>query len=288
MLTGHGTRPGDLLEVSYKSWRNQVKYAVTKLKEKVDAVYLGGFSTGGVLAFDYANIDQDIAGLILIAPSFKLPFAASFAGAIKYFRPMISWYDNRDVVKYESLALNGVAELNKLLNVLDNSLSKSNLNTKKVKVFTAISYEDTTIEPIKSIDYLLDHIDLEKSKIVIYHQQDSKLPDRFLSKENIIPIVSTMNTASTTGTAGEKKILNFSHVSLLHHQTNKWYGIDGEYRNCLHYEKDSENRLSCQNQEDVMRGEVTKKNLSKGVVARITFNPMLEELFSSMDQFFNN
>lgn len=282
LLTGHGTRPGDLLQVSYKSWRKQVRYAAAKLKEKVDQLYLGGYSTGGVLALDYAVTNEDVEGLILIAPAFVLPFAARFAGIVKHFRSMVSWKGNSDVAKYESLTMNGVAQLDKLLTILDDELSKKSLPIKNIKVFSVISYEDTTIKAAKSIDYLLKHIDPEKSRTVVYYQRGSVLPDRFLNKENIIPIVSTID---------EKNILSFSHLSLLHHMTNQWYGINGSYRNCLHYEKDSEDYTLCENLKhfSIGWGENTKENLSKeGVMARITFNPMLEDLFFSMDQFFGN
>lgn len=49
LLTGHGTRPGDLLKISYKDWIKQVEYGVKELAKKVDKIYISGFSTGGAL-----------------------------------------------------------------------------------------------------------------------------------------------------------------------------------------------------------------------------------------------
>jgi hypothetical protein len=49
LLPGHGTVPGDLLSVSYQEWIRATEYGVDQMKQQVEKLYLGGFSTGGAL-----------------------------------------------------------------------------------------------------------------------------------------------------------------------------------------------------------------------------------------------
>ena len=44
LLPGHGTRPGDMINVDHKDWQSLVTRQVELLKNEVDEVYLGGFS----------------------------------------------------------------------------------------------------------------------------------------------------------------------------------------------------------------------------------------------------
>ncbi len=50
LLPGHGTQPGDLLEVTWQEWAKTVAYGAYKLAEEVDEVYLAGYSTGATLS----------------------------------------------------------------------------------------------------------------------------------------------------------------------------------------------------------------------------------------------
>ncbi|MEJ1958234.1 MAG: hypothetical protein WDM70_01230 [Nitrosomonadales bacterium] len=44
LLPGHGTRPGDLLDVRWQEWAKAVSYGTERIAAEVDEVYLAGFS----------------------------------------------------------------------------------------------------------------------------------------------------------------------------------------------------------------------------------------------------
>src|SRR5262249_26865700 len=54
LLPGHGTVPGDLLEVRYEDWVEAARYGLESFRGQVTDLYLGGFSTGGTLAIYHA------------------------------------------------------------------------------------------------------------------------------------------------------------------------------------------------------------------------------------------
>jgi hypothetical protein len=67
-----------------------------------------------------------------------------------------------------------------------------------------------------------------------------------------------------------------------------WYGKNGKYRDCLSYysRKDKNKNYSlCKSSDDINRGEITKNNLSKGVMARLGYNPFIANLLSSLGSF---
>ncbi len=69
----HGTRPADLLNVSADQWREVVQEQADILAKEVDSLWVGGFSTGGNLALDYAMAHHDrVQGLLLFSPAFKV------------------------------------------------------------------------------------------------------------------------------------------------------------------------------------------------------------------------
>ena len=47
LLPGHGTQPGDLLDVTWQEWANAETYGTNKLAAEADEIYLAGLSAGG-------------------------------------------------------------------------------------------------------------------------------------------------------------------------------------------------------------------------------------------------
>jgi len=46
LLPGHGTQPGDLLDVRWQEWAKAVDYGADRLAAEADELYLAGFSAG--------------------------------------------------------------------------------------------------------------------------------------------------------------------------------------------------------------------------------------------------
>ena len=79
LLPGHGSRPGDLLDVRWQDWAQTVDFGVEQLSKEVDEVFLGGFSAGGALSVYQSLRDQRIKGLFLFAPALSVSPKAAFA-----------------------------------------------------------------------------------------------------------------------------------------------------------------------------------------------------------------
>ncbi len=275
LLTGHGTRPGDLLKVSYKDWVKQVEYGVKELSKKADKIYLGGFSAGGALAVNYAlsNPAKEIDGIIALSPAFNLDGIAALAPIAKYFKKYTSVYEDKNFVKYESFTINAAAQIYLLTKEIAKKLKESNVALQNTGMFVALTYEDHTINPEKTLNTIVSNTNPDKRHIILYHKYD--LPEEIINQKNLYPIKSSIV---------ENKIFDLAHISLPNDSKNIWYGKDGKYRSCLHYYGDKDYAL-CQSSNDVYYGEITKDNLNRGLVVRLSYNPFIEQLFIDLGNF---
>ncbi len=70
-LPGHGTRPEDLREVTWRDWAEAVAAGAGTLRERCEHVFLCGLSLGGVLAL-YEAARQPPDGLIVMASPYRI------------------------------------------------------------------------------------------------------------------------------------------------------------------------------------------------------------------------
>ena len=63
LLTGHGTKPEDMLTVSYESWLADIRGAMDKLLTEYDRVHILGLSLGGALGVYAAGLYADTGKL---------------------------------------------------------------------------------------------------------------------------------------------------------------------------------------------------------------------------------
>lgn len=72
LLPGHLTTPEDLNSVKWQDWVNTVEHAYRYLKSQCELVFVGGESTGGLLAMYLASKYNDITGILTYAPALRL------------------------------------------------------------------------------------------------------------------------------------------------------------------------------------------------------------------------
>jgi carboxylesterase len=72
LLPGHNTHPEDANKFTWKDWVASVEAAYTELAKKCDQVFIGGESTGGLLALYLGSYHPEIAGLLTYAPALKI------------------------------------------------------------------------------------------------------------------------------------------------------------------------------------------------------------------------
>ena len=280
LLTGHGTRPGDLLKISYKDWIAQVEYGVKELSKKVDKIYLGGHSVGGALSINHilSNPLQKIEGLIGIAPSIKIDSRAKITPIIKLFKKYRYIFKDDNPVRYQSITYNSIVQVYLLTKKINKKLQKDNSALKNIKAFLVFTNEDTTIDTSNTLNSILNNTNPNTRHIILYHQ--NKLSNNLVNQQNLYTISSTIKS---------QKILNLSHISITHNPENFFTGKEG-YRDCLHYyhsRRKNQNYSLCKSSSDVNYGEITLENLKKGVMVRLSYNPFFKDLLSNLDRFIN-
>ncbi len=279
LLPGHGTRPGDLLDVKWREWAKAVAWATDRLAEEAEEIFLGGYSAGGALSLLQAMHDKRIRGLYLFAPALDINHKAAFANLHKltsWLLPRSKWLEikpDRDFYKYESFAKNIAAQMFYLTIALGRLLRRQTLD---IPVFVAASDDDKTVN-INATISLMDRLINPDNQLVIYTADAVKLASR--------PYESRIHWENSL--FPEQKILTSAHTGLLLPPDDAHYGVQGEYANCIHYYPDEMGKyLSCmQRPEACWQGEINPKNLQAGVLRRLMFNPNFEHLKAELSGF---
>jgi esterase/lipase len=279
LLPGHGTQPGDLLEVSWQEWAKTVAYGAYKLAEEVDEVYLAGYSIGGALSVYQSLRDRRVRGLFLFSPALRITPWAAWANLHKLYSwlmPSAKWVDikpDRDIYKYESFTKNAAAQTYALTRKLNARLRKHQLD---IPVFIAASEDDITVKTSAIMEFTT-RARHPASKLVLYTTEPEKFPHGIL--EGRLELVNSAVPA--------QKILSSAHTAIAIPPEDTYYGMAGEYSNCVHYYPDNMEKYDAciKNPAADFQGEITAKNLAAGILRRLTYNPNFAALEVSMQRF---
>lgn len=268
LLPGHGTASEDLLHVSRDDWRATFQNAADQFSEEVDVMYVGGFSTGGALAAEYAWQHTDsVAGAILFSPVFKVN------SSIDWLSPWLAmvkdWLDNYpsdDFAKYASIPLPAIAEVYKLSKEVRNLILD---NPKDLPVFIALSEDDQTVDSSVSEKVFKTGMIGSKSQMVLYSK------DQMSANTDRIKVYNT--------NWPEAKILGLSHMAVHGNPENTYYGAMGEYRICSWYLSDEPLYRACRTDKNNWFGEgsdaLTKNSPH---AARVSWNPNFNSLMQEV------
>lgn len=282
MLTGHGTRPGDLLNVTRDEWKREVSYVVEQVGKEHKELYIGGFSLGGALSLYAANKFDVIKGVMLFAPAFAPTNKAAYGSVPisvfngRYFKV----FEEYDFAKYESLSHRAGAQTY----LLGGEVAKLLKKGVDKPLFVAVSLEDDTIDAA----YTVERVRAGPFNRMVVFAGDAKEAASLCSAyearngDGRCRVVPTANMDSG--------IKSLSHIGLLISPDNDHYGKNGDYRNCLYA---MSNKRLC------LEGEITQAtcensilcygeaitDTEKPVIRRITFNPRFAALLSEVDCF---
>lgn len=279
LLPGHGTQPGDLLDVRWQEWAKAVTYGTDRLAAEVDEIYLAGYSAGGTLSIYQSLRDARVRGLFLFAPALKISPKAAWANLHKLYSwaiPSTKWLSimpDRDIYKYESFPRNAAAQMYALTQEVNEQALLHKLN---LPVFTAVSADDTTTETSATLNFMIN-MPHPSGKLVLYTTDMGKHIHGF--PEEKLELVNSV--------VPERRILSSAHTSIVLPPNDAHYGATGTYSNCTHYYPGAiEKYDACNNQPDeVLQGEITEQNLAAGTLRRLMYNPHFAALKISMRQF---
>lgn len=271
LLPGHGTVPGDLLTVHYEDWLKSLNFGIKSLAKQVENIYLVGYSLGGLLALYGALENNDkIKGIILIAPALKARnplkfFLAKYHRAFSWLGKRAKWFRIKDAdnfAKYNSFAFNAGHQARKLLHVVNAKLKQTKLN---IPMFVVISKDDETI----SYSGILSFFQATKnpdSRLLIYtNDQIDGLDPRILVRPSLFPHLN---------------IINFSHSCLTISPENTFLGAQSQYVDMNHYPDGHQLHL-----EKFTLGAITKENLKRCVISRLSYNPDFNFMLKSLEDF---
>ncbi|WP_435627436.1 alpha/beta hydrolase [Candidatus Ferrigenium straubiae] len=282
LLPGHGTQPGDLLDVTWREWSMAVAYGTDRLAEEVDEVYLAGLSAGGGLSVYQSLCDDRVCGLFLFSPALEITPRAAWANLHRLYSwliPSAKWVGirlDKSLYKYESLPKNAVAQVHALTKKLSSLLRKHKVG---IPVFAAASRDDVTANTQATLDFMARAYH-PSSKLVLYTTDIEKSP----------PGIPAEKLELVNSVVPEQRILSSAHTSIVLPPDDAYYGAEGVYSNSIHYYPgDMEKYNACNNRrEEVWQGEITEANLKAGVLRRLMYNPNFAALKVSMKRFIDS
>jgi carboxylesterase len=148
-LTGHATRPKDMIRSRWTDWTASVEDGYQLLRGVADNIYLVGLSMGGVLSLLMSTrLDacpegevRRIKGVVAMSTPYRLPvnYPAWVFRLVSYFMsyqakinepPGTSWFDKeafREQVSYPQNPMRSIGELTKLLAAMRAALPRVNV-----------------------------------------------------------------------------------------------------------------------------------------------------------------
>ncbi len=289
LLPGHATAPSDLLDVSYQQWQQASQYAIERTLKDFEQVYLGGFSTGGALIFDYLmqqkKADEKIKGLFMWSPASKAKSDQAWLAQYVDYIPFVDWIDldaDIDFAKYESFPYNAAAQVHALMSRIVGEEAMSNRIMHDIPIFVVASEHDQTIETKQTLALIeqwqqVDKPYKNKQSTLVYYGDKRNVPVS-------INIKLEVPKCLTGGLCNE--VFDVAHTGTTNSPSNPHYGINGQYRNCGHYIKELPRYLACQQSDELVKGELTEANLTQHkLLQRLTYNPYYQQMMVSMDSF---
>ena len=174
-LTGHATRPEDMIRSRYTDWMASVEDGYHLLRGVSDRIYLVGLSMGGVLSL-LMSTKLDVTGVVAMSTPYHLPTNYSYRkmkilSKFVSFQPKekeepgASWFDKAAYAEHISYPQNPVrsgAELQLLLEELHAAVPKIN-----VPVLLIHSKNDTYVLPENMEHIYSDLTTSDKTKLYV-------------------------------------------------------------------------------------------------------------------------
>lgn len=274
LLPGHGTRPGDLLDVTYHDWLKACRFGIQSLKKEVEHVSVIAFSAGTALALYLALTETLIDSLVICAPalSLKNPFSSPLAASLYPLRnlsPIFNWpilKEEKDYAKYQSMSLNPVYQITRVMKLIQ-QIS----HPLTIPLYMVSTTDDETISYHKAIHFFAKQTH-PLNRGIIYTNMD--IPGK---NHPTHPALILRNSYYP-----KQRILDFSHTALAISPDHPHYGKEGDYADFIHY---NTKQLQNINKAELYYGSTSSQNLKKHAIQRLSYNPDFDFLAADIDAF---
>lgn len=136
-LRGHGTDPEALKHISAEDWEYDFKLAFSAMRQMCEKVFIGGFSTGGLLALIHAS-EFKVDGVIVINSALRLNNLEVIyvVPALQAFNEMIAHLNAKGIqewvvndsenhkLNYQKHPLESIVQMEKIMRKADDNLKK--------------------------------------------------------------------------------------------------------------------------------------------------------------------
>ena len=270
---GHGTVPGDLLNVRLEDWMTTLEFGIEGLAEQAETVHLLGYSNGSALAINYLidkGEDNQVDSLIFISPGLKTDDPRAWI--TPWARVALRWLNVRadtDPVKYESFTTNAAAEFYQATRRLEQDDSILDL-----PVLMIVSGDDATVSSRYSREFFCSRLSNPANKLIWMQSHITPLTESDLCEGMVI---RDPHFEDLPG------FVSYSHVSLMLPASDAVYGMNGRIKVCTSYEEQPDLMAACQaDEEDTVYAEHNYKETDgryEGrLVRRSSFNPAYDEM----------
>ena len=271
LLQGHGTKMKDLSKIKYRDWLSLIDWNIEEFKKEVEEVYLLGFSVGASLSVHAAFKRDDIKGLFIFSPALALPWYSFILPVASIFTNVMKKRREDDFYRYRSADVNGPVQNYYLNGKTKDLLKKGKLNIPTLSfLFTG---DRRALDPLEVQKFLTRNFTNLKS--VLYYDIEEKDSLQKFGKDAEFVMSSFPN----------QKIYGQSHLSLIVPPYDPYYGKNGVYKDCEHYKEDSEIFNLCKSDKVLHQGEAIKRNMKKGPMRRLRYNPLWDSMVKTIKSF---
>lgn len=189
-LPGHGTLPSMLTEMSAADWTAALRLAARDVLARLapgQPFYVGGYSTGGTLALQYAlDALEDRAlrrpdRVLLISPAIELTPVAMLAEVIDFFSLVpipvlekVRWQEivaEYDPYKFNSFPVNASRQVNRVTRTLVHSLGIAAQSGRIAQLAPVVAWQsvvDSTVGSTGVADRLFAHLHGAQHRLVLF------------------------------------------------------------------------------------------------------------------------
>jgi esterase/lipase len=274
LLPGHGTVPGDTLDMRHEDWLRVTEYGVESFRGEVDGLYLVGFSTGTSLSVRYADAHRDdtlLRGLLMLSPALAARSESAWLSPYaRWFTPWLGRDAERDAARYESFSMNAGAEFY----LLTRGLSDSDFAPLPLPVFMAGSGDDTTVNMEVAREFFCSKTPTASRRMLWYSAEVA----------GSAPAATCEGLQVVAAEALEQRVLSLSHTAISVPPTDPHYGLDGAFALCGHFR--GADYDTCRH--DATATVYGERNLGEGgrfegrLVRRGSFNPHYDAMLAEM------
>ncbi|WP_084202341.1 alpha/beta hydrolase [Aeromonas fluvialis] len=265
LLPGHGSKVGDLQLASDTQWQESVAHQVSLLRQEVDNIWLGGYSTGANLVTSHALAHDEISGLILYSPAFKAQ--SKLLPLSEYAQYLVTWADRdpeHNRLRYESLPMKAAVSYYQTTKRVRSLLSAKPIYNKPV--FMVISEGDNVIDKAYASDVFQQQFTHPNARLVWLGETP---PDDPRAKAFSMKLPAL-------------RISEGSHMGALFAPDNREYGIAGRNRICSNGQPPVAEQ-ACEAGADVWYSSYGYTEEGK-IHARLTYNPYFAESMQLLAQ----